>query len=124
MIKIKRSPTSSVISSLSISMSQKYSSLAGLYQVPLSALIIGYIFIGSFLRILSSTVVFLIDRALKAVVLLLLLLLLLLLSVFIVKLSKVFISVMLYLILTDLSRLKSGNFSSFELSDFCACNMN
>ena len=124
MIKIKRSPTSSVISSLSISMSQKYSSLAGLYQVPLSALIIGYIFIGCFLRILSSTVVFLIDRALKAVVLLLLLLLLLLLSVFIVKLSKVFISVMLYLILTDLSRLMSGNFSSFELSGFCACNMN
>ena len=124
MIKIKRSPTSSVISSLSISMSQKYSSLAGLYQVPLSALIIGYIFIGSFLRILSSTVVFLIDRALKAVVLLLLLLLLLLLSVFIVKLSKVFISVMLYLILTDLSRLLLGNFSSFELSGFGACNMN
>ena len=123
MIKIKRSPTSSVISSLSISMSQKYSSLAGLYQVPLSALIIGYIFIGSFLRILSSTVVFLIDRALKAVVLLLLLLLLLL-SVFIVKLSKVFISVMLYLILTDLSRLLLGNFSSFELSGFGACNMN
>ena len=115
--------TSSVISSRGISRSQKYSSLAGLYQALLSDLIMGYILIGSSSGTFSLIIVFLIARASNVVVEVMMILLLLLLLVVI----SLFIS-MAALFLADLvasTALASiSRFSSFKISGLSPCNIN